>query len=123
MIIFTPLLTQAATTTSGTNIYIVNNKDANYATGDYQLPDAMALVVRVANIILQIVGVLTFAMFIYGGFMFLMSAGNQKTVSQAKSILLAAVVGLIIVFTSYLLVQFFIGSITGKAMNGLQVKK
>ncbi len=107
-LILTPFAAKAA---NPAPIHIIDNTSGNYATGNYQLTDAMALVIKFSTIILQVVGVLTFAMFIYGGFLFLISAGNQQTVSKAKKILLAAVIGLVIVFTSYTLVQFFINSI------------
>ena len=96
------------------DIQIISNTSTAYQDGSYTLNDAQALVVKFANIILQIVGVLTFAMFIYGGVLFLISAGSADTVKKAKKIIVAAVVGLVIVFVSYTAVQFFIESITGK---------
>ena len=41
----------------------------------------------------------------------LISAGNSEKVSQAKGILTAAVIGLIIVFASYLIIQFVMQSL------------
>ncbi len=108
-----PLATRAA------EINIISNTDSHYSDGSYQLPDAMALVIRIADIILQVVGVLTFAMFIYGGFLFLISAGQADSIKKAKKIIVAAVIGLIIVFVSYLLVSFFIGTLTDKTPTSL----
>ena len=62
--------------------------------------------VNVANWILGIVGSLALLMFVIGGFMFLISAGNSKTVDKGKSILISSVVGLVIVFCSYMIIQF-----------------
>ena len=104
--VLAPLTAKAEAT-----LRIINNKDAAYENGNYQLTDVQAMVVEFSNIILQIVGVLTFAMFIYGGVLFLTSAGNPNTVKNAKKIIVAAIVGLIIVFVSYTAVQFFIGTI------------
>ena len=113
------ILAPIAVSAAGNVLSLVDNGADAYTNGNYQLSDAMLLVIRVSKIILQSLGVITFAMFIYGGFMFLISAGNPKTVTQAKGILVAAVVGLIIVFVSYLLVQFFINSITGATLSHL----
>ncbi|MFZ4648532.1 MAG: hypothetical protein ACOYMB_02730 [Patescibacteria group bacterium] len=104
-----PLSVQAA------DLTLVDTSNPHYTNGDYQLTDATSFMVRIAGIILQVVGILTFVMFIYGGFMFLISAGNPQTVTTAKKIIIAAIIGLIIVFTSYTLIQFFIGGLTGTA--------
>ena len=108
-----PLATRAA------EIHIISNTNSRYKNGSYQLSDAMALVIHIADIILQVVGVLTFAMFIYGGFLFLISAGQAESIKKAKKIIVAAVIGLIIVFVSYLLVSFFIGTLTDKTPTSL----
>jgi len=116
-LLITPLAVKAET-----KLQIIDN-DSTYEDGSYQLTDVQGMAVKFANIILQIVGVLTFAMFIYGGVLFLTSAGNANTVKTAKKIIVAAIVGLIIVFVSYTAVQFFIESITGKKAPNLTTVK
>ncbi len=76
------------------------------ATGDYGLNDFVQLGINVAAWILGIVGSLALVMFIYGGFMFLISAGNSSSVEKAQKIIAGSVIGLIIVFTSYIIVRF-----------------
>jgi phosphotransferase system glucose/maltose/N-acetylglucosamine-specific IIC component len=66
----------------------------------------MLLAVNIARWILGIVGSLSLVMFIYGGFMFLISGGSSESVQKAKKIILAAVIGLIIVFCSWLIIRF-----------------
>ncbi len=79
--------------------------------GDYKVNDFIVLAANVARWILGIVGSLTLVMFVYGGILFLISAGSSDKVSQAKKIITAAVVGLIIVFGSYLIVKFALSTI------------
>lgn len=110
LFIFSFLLAFPFAVKAETKLQIIKNEGA-YENGNYQLTDVQTMVVEFSNIILQIVGVLTFAMFIYGGVLFLTSAGNPNTVKNAKKIIVAAIVGLIIVFVSYTAVQFFIGTI------------
>lgn len=110
LFIFSFLLAFPFAVKAETKLQIIKNEGA-YENGNYQLTDVQAMVVEFSNIILQIVGVLTFAMFIYGGVLFLTSAGNPNTVKNAKKIIVAAIVGLIIVFVSYTAVQFFIDTI------------
>ena len=78
--------------------------------GDYQLIDFVILAINISKWILGIVGSLSLIMFIYGGFTFLISAGASDKISDAKKIIVAAVVGLVIVFTSFLIIQFVMGS-------------
>jgi len=56
--------------------------------------------------VLDFVGSIALLMFIYGGIMFLISSGNSEKVTQAKQIIIGAVIGLIIVFASYTIIQF-----------------
>jgi len=50
-------------------------------------------------------------MFIYGGFTFLISAGSSEKIGEARKILVAAVIGLLIVFASYVIIQFVLQSL------------
>ena len=90
--------------------------DATYC-GNYTVNDFMVLAINISKWILGIVGSLALIMFIYGGFMFLISAGSADKVTQAKKIIVAAVIGLLIVFTSWLIIKFVMGSM-GLNWNG-----
>lgn len=98
-----PLLAQATTTA------LVPQGDA-YNTGNYQLNDLVQVGVNVTEIILGVVGSLALLMFIYGGLVMLISAGNSEKVTQAKNILVASVIGLVIVFSSYIIIKFVMGA-------------
>jgi len=95
-----------STTTEG-----VNQGDTKYSTGNYTLDDIVMIAVRASRWILGIVGSLALLMFVYGGFMFLISSGSSDKISKAKAIIVAAIVGLIIVFSSYLIIQFVLKTI------------
>lgn len=81
-----------------------------YDTGDYELNDFLQIGINVTNIILGVVGSLTLLMFVYGGIMMLISAGNSEKVTKARGIIVAAVIGLAIVFASYLIIQFIMSA-------------
>jgi hypothetical protein len=74
--------------------------------GNYTLNDGVRLMVNVAQWILGIVGSLALLMFVIGGFMFLISGGSAKNVEKGKDIIISAVIGLIIVFCSYMIITF-----------------
>jgi len=84
--------------------------DATYC-GNYTIDDFMLLALNISKWILGIVGSLSLIMFIYGGFMFLISAGSSESISKAKKIIVAAVIGLVIVFASYLIIKFVLGAL------------
>jgi hypothetical protein len=74
--------------------------------GNYSLNDILLLAVNIANWILGIVGSVALLFFVYGGLVFILSSGNEQKVSEGKQILLNATIGLVIVFTSYIIIQF-----------------
>ncbi len=77
----------------------------NYC-GSYELNDFTRLAVNASKILLGLTGSLALLAFIYGGVVFLISAGNREKVEQAKKIIIGAVIGLIIVFTSFIIIGF-----------------
>jgi hypothetical protein len=79
------------------------------------LGDKITVPILIRNIInaaLGIVGSLALLMFIYGGFTWMLAAGNEQAVEKGKNILTWATIGLIVIFASYSLVNFVIKAIT-----------
>lgn len=68
--------------------------------------DPNILIGKVINATLGIVGSLALVMFIYGGFTWMLAAGNDQRVQKGKDILVWATVGLIVIFASYAMVRF-----------------
>lgn len=64
------------------------------------------LIGKIINAALGIVGSLALAMFIYGGFTCMLSAGNNIRVQKGKRTLIWAVLGLAVIFLAYALVRF-----------------
>jgi len=126
LVIFTALLFPSslpiwAQTTTPT-VTFVDTSASKYDKGDYTLDDMVMIMVRASSWILGIVGSLTLLMFIYGGFMFLISAGSSEKIGKAKTILIAAVIGLAIVFGSYLIIKFFLQTLGIENWNGKPMK-
>jgi len=55
---------------------------------------------------LSLLGVIFLILIIYGGFIWMTSAGNENKVLQAKMILTRAIVGLIIILSAYSITTF-----------------
>lgn len=80
--------------------------------------DPRVIVGNIIRAILGIVGSLALLMFIFGGFTWVTSAGNENKIAMGKNIIIWASFGLAIIFASYALVSFIIGSLTGNTNVG-----
>jgi hypothetical protein len=74
--------------------------------GDYKLSDIISQVILFSNFLLGITGSLALGAFIYGGFRMLISAGESEGIKKGKDAIIGAVIGLIIVFASFLIIKF-----------------
>jgi len=66
---------------------------------------------KIIQSVLGVVGSLALVMFIYGGIVWMLSAGNQERVTKGKQILIWATVGIVVIFTAYALVKFVLTTI------------
>jgi heme/copper-type cytochrome/quinol oxidase subunit 2 len=71
-----------------------------------------------------IIAILTSLFFIiFGAFRYTTSAGDQGKTQQARSTIIAAVVGLIIALSTFFIVNIIMYVFTGKALGGLEIPK
>lgn len=78
---------------------------AKICCGNYSLNDMVNVATKIAAIILSVVGSLSLLAFVAGGLMWMLSAGNPEWVTRGKQTILGAVIGLVVVFTSYMIIQ------------------
>jgi len=83
-----------------------NNMQDCRKCGTCTLDDFIRIAVNGSKILLGFVGSLALLAFIVGGVIFLTSGGNAEQVTKGKQIILGAVIGLVIVFASYAIIQF-----------------
>lgn len=72
------------------------------------------IVLAIINFALGFLGLLAVIMVIYGGFLYVSSAGNEENVKKAKQILLYAVLGIVIILISFALVNTILGAASGE---------
>lgn len=101
---------------------IINSENLKYKQGTYDADDILGIAIHTSKLILGITGSLTLLMFVYGGISFLIAAGSSEKVTKAKGIITAAVVGLIIVFSSYLIIKFALSALGRDDFDGSQMK-
>ena len=66
----------------------------------------------VVNVLLFIIGAICVIMLIWGGIRYTTSAGNSSSVTAAKNTIMYAIIGLVIAFLAYAIVNWVLGAIT-----------
>ncbi|MFA5128261.1 MAG: hypothetical protein WC457_04690 [Patescibacteria group bacterium] len=66
---------------------------------------------------LQVVGILFVCLMVYAGFLWMTAGGNEDNIDKAKKLIMAAVIGLVIVLTSYSITYFVAKLVTGDDDN------
>ncbi len=94
----------------------------NHETQDYGLNHVVQVAINVYECILCIVGALILLMLVVGSVFLLVSAGNENLVTRGKQVIAAAVVGGIIVFASFLIVNFVVKAFGASFTNEQNVE-
>lgn len=92
------------------------SSDANL--GNYEVNDLLRLGVNITNWILGMVGSASLLMFIWGGFQWLISQGESAKIALGKKIMSSAVIGIVITFSSYIIIKFVIENVLGMSWSG-----
>lgn len=69
-------------------------------------------IAKVVNYVMGFVGVILIVVIIYGGFLYMTSRGNEKQTESAKNVLTYAIVGIVIIFASYIIARLVISALT-----------
>lgn len=87
------------------------------------LDDLVQTAIKIARKLFGLFGSLAFVMFIYGGVRMIASFGNPEQFQKGKSILGAAIVGIIIAFASFMLIGYVLQAlgVDGELRSGVSV--
>jgi len=66
---------------------------------------------QISNILIFLVGAVSVIMLIYGGFRYVISAGNSDGVTAAKNTIIYSIVGIVVAILAYAVVGFVTGSL------------
>lgn len=66
----------------------------------------------IVNVLLFIIGAICVIMLIWGGIRYTTSAGNSSSVTAAKNTIMYAIIGLVIAFLAFAIVNWVLGAIT-----------
>ena len=78
---------------------------------------------QITSTILYIVGIIAVIMLIWGGVRYVVSGGDAKKVTDAKNTVLYAIIGLIVAFLAFAIVNFVINALPSDKKDDNQPEK
>jgi hypothetical protein len=79
--------------------------------------DLVGMIGVVVKYSLGLVGALALAMIVYGGFLYITAAGDPKQIEKAKTVIIYAIIGIIVIGVSFALVSFVVDAFSGNSSN------
>lgn len=73
--------------------------------------DLPAIIGKVIGTVLSLIGVIFFALMIYGGFLWMTAHGKEEQAKQGLNTVIAAVIGLIVILAAYAISNFVFSSV------------
>ena len=89
------------------------NKDT--AVCQSQGDSANTLILTIVNTLLFVVGIASVIVIIIGGVMYTTSAGDASSVSKAKNTILYAIIGVVVAFLAFAIVNWVVGTFSSSA--------
>ena len=78
-------------------------------TSNTDLPQIVGQIIKV---VLSFLGVIAVILVIYAGFLWMTAGGSSEKVDKAKSIMVQAAIGLVIILAAYSITNFVVGGLT-----------
>ncbi len=111
--LFSMMATTAAIAAPDLGFDYANNLDLSVATET----DPREMAVDVVKYLMTFLGIIAVVVMLLGGFKWMTAAGNEDKVADAKKLIIAGIIGLIIVLCAYAIVNFVVG-ITNDVLDG-----
>jgi hypothetical protein len=74
--------------------------------------DLETVIIRIIKKILGLTSILALSSFLYGGFLMLVSGGSSEIIKKARGTLTWAAIGLLVIFSSYAILDFLFKAFT-----------
>ncbi len=90
----------------------------NLELSNTNVTDPRDLAVNIVRFLMTFLGIIAVVIILYGGFMWMTAAGNEDRVGKAKSIIVAGAIGLAVIISAYVIVNFVITTTNSVVTNG-----
>ncbi len=105
------MLTVAPVSAADDTVLWGNQKDVVSETINLGNQDPRVMAANVINIMLGFLGIIAVMIILLGGFKWMTAGGNEDKVGEAKALMAAGVIGMIIILASWSLGSFMVDSI------------
>jgi len=96
--------------------YGINDQNLSLNLGNKPLVETVS---QIINVLLGLLGVIAVVIILMGGFKWMTAAGNEEKVGEAKKLLGAGIVGLVIILAAFAIASFVITNLaTATGGNG-----
>jgi len=110
LLLFMPMMASAQNDIFGQD----SLANAGVNLGTKSLPETIAGII---NVILGFLGILSTAIILLGGFKWMTSQGNEEKVGEARKLIGAGVVGLVIILSAYAISKFVLSSLYNETIE------
>ena len=93
-------------------------QDAASNTGLKTDKDPVEIIVDIINVLLYFLGSIFLVLILWAGFKWMTAAGNNDAIKKSRDTIINSVVGLIIIFASYAIVNFVLENLVDAAGSG-----
>ena len=87
----------------------------------YTTANAGSVIGQIIAFMFALAVIIAILYFIYGGIKWVMSRGDKTQLEDARNHILAAIIGLIVVFLAFFLINIVLGVFTGKGIGDLTI--
>ncbi len=78
-----------------------------------QNTDLVGFIQNIVNVLLFLIGAVSVIMIVIGGLKYVLSQGDQSSITSAKNTILYSVIGLVVALLAYAIVNFVIDGLAG----------
>lgn len=90
-----------------------NNVNTVADTGGYLTTiSAESMIAKIINVVLSTLGAVFLILMIYGGYFWMTASGEEQRVTKAKNLITAAIIGMIIVISAYVIAYFVVEQVS-----------
>jgi len=78
--------------------------------------DPKQMAISIVRYIMTFLGIIAVVIILYGGFKWMTAAGNEDQIGDAKKIIIAGAIGLVVILAAFAIITFVVG-MTNSALN------